>query len=106
MIKFVGLVRKRADVAVEDFRRHWLEVHVPLARRMPGLRRYTVNFIDRERYPNADYDGFSEQWFDSREALDQALSSSVADEIAQDHPSWVASVTPVVVEQHPILDEG
>lgn len=103
MIKLVGLVAKHPDLSIDDFRRHWLEVHVPIARRMPGVHRYTVNFVDRSEFPEAAYDGFSEQWFDSREALDHALSSSVADEVAHDHPSWIKDVTPVVVEEHSVI---
>jgi hypothetical protein len=38
------------------------------------MRPPCLNLIDREQYPTAVYDGFSEPWFDSREALDEASS--------------------------------
>lgn len=37
---FLALYEKPADP--EAFDRHYREVHIPLGRRLPGLRRYTV----------------------------------------------------------------
>jgi uncharacterized protein (TIGR02118 family) len=37
---FLALYEKPADP--ESFDRHYREVHIPLGRRLPGLRRYTV----------------------------------------------------------------
>jgi uncharacterized protein (TIGR02118 family) len=104
MIKLVGLIRKRSGLTTEQFRAHWLEVHAPLARQFPGLRRYTVNFIDREATPNAAYDGFSELWFDSAEALDAALASPIGAAIAEDIPKFMDELVRVIVEEHPIVE--
>jgi uncharacterized protein (TIGR02118 family) len=104
MIKLVGLIRKRADLTTAQFRAHWLEVHAPLARQFPGLRRYAVNFIDRDATPNAAYDGFSELWFDSAAALDAALTSPIGEAIAQDIPKFMDELVRVIVEEHPIVE--
>jgi uncharacterized protein (TIGR02118 family) len=104
MVKLVGLIRKRGDLTTEQFRAHWLEIHAPLARQLPGLRRYTVNFIDREASPNAVYDGFSELWFDSTEALDAALASPIGEAIAADIPKFMDELVRVIVEEHPIVE--
>ncbi|SOD86033.1 EthD family reductase [Streptomyces sp. Ag109_G2-15] len=39
-VRFLALYERPADP--EAFDRHYREIHVPLARRLPGLRRYTV----------------------------------------------------------------
>ena len=104
MVKLVGLIRKRSDLTTEQFRAHWLEVHAPLARQFPGLRRYSVNFIDREANPNAVYDGFSELWFDSAEALDVALAGHIGEAIAADIPKFMDELVRVIVEEHPIVE--
>ncbi|GAA4215073.1 EthD family reductase [Actinocatenispora rupis] len=39
-VRFVAVYETPADPAAFD--RHYREVHVPLARRLPGLRRYTL----------------------------------------------------------------
>jgi uncharacterized protein (TIGR02118 family) len=41
MVRFLVLYPQPTDV--EAFERHYFEVHVPLAMRLPGLRRYTVS---------------------------------------------------------------
>lgn len=38
--RFLALYEKPADPAAFD--RHYREIHIPLARRLPGLRRYAV----------------------------------------------------------------
>ena len=104
MVKLVGLIRKRSDLTTEQFRAHWLEVHAPLARQFPGLRRYAVNFIDREATPGAAYDGFSELWFDSAEALEAALASPIGEAIATDIPKFMDELVRAIVEEHPIVE--
>ncbi|MFJ9868300.1 EthD family reductase [Streptomyces sp. NPDC101165] len=39
-VRFLALYERPADP--EAFERHYREVHIPLARRLSGLRRYTV----------------------------------------------------------------
>lgn len=39
-VRFLALYERPADP--EAFDRHYREVHIPLARRLPGLRRYVV----------------------------------------------------------------
>jgi len=103
MVKLVGLIRKRADLTPDAFRSHWLETHTKLASRLPGLRRYTVNLIDREQFPNSAYDGFSELWFESRESLDEALSGPVASAITADIPLFIGELVRVVVDEREIV---
>ncbi len=105
MVKLVGLIRKRAGLSTAEFRKHWLDVHAPLARQFPGLRRYTVNFIDRETEPGAAYDGFSELWFDSQEALEAAFASPIGTAIAADIPKFMDELVRVTVDEHTIVVE-
>lgn len=103
MVKLVGLIRKRPDLSFEDFRRHWLGTHARLAKQLPGLRRYCINIIDRALNPASAYDGFSELWFDSQEALDMAFTAPHVDALAADIPRFIGELTRVVVEEHEIL---
>src|SRR3712207_7926096 len=45
MITRMGILKRRPDLTPEQFRKHWLEVHGPLAARLPGLRRYHQNHV-------------------------------------------------------------
>ena len=49
MIKSIGLLTRKEGLTHEDFVRHWLEVHAPLAHAVPGVRRYVQSHIVAER---------------------------------------------------------
>ena len=38
MIKSVGLLTRKAGLSHEDFVKHWLEVHAPLAHAVPQIK--------------------------------------------------------------------
>ena len=48
MIKRVTLLTRKAGMTREQFTRHWLDVHAPLAHAVPGLRRYVQSHIIEE----------------------------------------------------------
>ena len=49
MIKSISLLTRKAGLSHEEFVKHWLEVHAPLAHAVPGLRRYVQSHIVGER---------------------------------------------------------
>ena len=81
MIKLVFVIRRREELAPEEFHRYWLEEHGPLARRLLeplGARRYvqTHTFdtdlntaLAASRGTAEAYDGLAEVWWDSLDAL-------------------------------------
>ena len=87
MIKLVYCIRKRDDIPAQEFHRYWLEEHGPLVKSVAddiGARRYVqshtvlpeINAAMVEGRGLAEpYDGITEVWWESREALDQGLSS-------------------------------
>lgn len=105
MVKLAGLIRKREDLSPGEFRAHWLGTHAALAARLPSLRRYTINVIDRQKYPDAVYDGFSELWFDSGEALVAAFSGPAGRAIEEDIPRFIGQLVRVVVEEREIIPQ-
>jgi uncharacterized protein (TIGR02118 family) len=103
MIKRIGLVRRKATLSHEQFVHHWLNTHAALCVKLPGMRRYCINLIERQKYPKLDYDGFSELWFDSEEALNAALKSPAGVTLLADLPNFTDEIYPVVVSEHPKL---
>lgn len=82
VVRFLVLYRRPTDR--EAFERHYFDVHVPLAKRLPGLRRYVVS-----RNPSLirGEEGFflvAELDWDDMESLRQDFSSPLGREIAQD----------------------
>jgi len=49
MIKSLSLLTRRPEFSHEQFVKHWLEIHGPLALVVPGLRRYVQSHIIDER---------------------------------------------------------
>jgi len=103
MIKRIGLIRRKASLTREQFESHWLGTHAELGRKLPGLKRYCVNLIDRERFAELGFDGFSELWFESEAALNAALASPEGVTLLADLPNFTENIYPIVVTEHPML---
>lgn len=76
-IKLMFLARRRPGLTVEEFQRHWLDVHAPLVDSTPGLVRYVQCHVTPDSYgarPPA-WDGVAELCFADRAALGDALGS-------------------------------
>jgi len=88
VIRLTFLLRKKPELSAAEFYRYWLEDHGPLvashAARLNALRYVQVHTIDdpaNEAMAKARggmepvYDGVAELWFESRDALADALTS-------------------------------
>ncbi len=67
---------RRAELSPAQFRRYLEDVHGPLARKLPGLKKYMQN------HPCADpkrrappWDAIVELYFDNRDAMENAWAS-------------------------------
>lgn len=45
--KRLGILRKKEGMPYDAFKLHWLEVHAALCVKLPGMRRYAVNWAVR-----------------------------------------------------------
>ena len=102
-IKRIGLLRRKEGMTDQQFLDHWLNVHAQLGKELPKLRRYAVNFIDRKRFPQFAWDGFSELWFDSEEDLVAAYNSPEGRTLMEDVPNFTAEIAPCVAVEHPVV---
>lgn len=110
MIVRMGLLTRRPDVSPAEFRRHWREVHGPLAARLPGLRRYHQNHVVDDRQLAIDHargpwsiDGISELWFDSEDQMTRALSSGEYKSVARDHQLFVGPTALITAVQNVVV---
>jgi uncharacterized protein (TIGR02118 family) len=72
MVKAIWFFHRKPGTTPAQFRRHWLEVHGPLAMKHIGnLRRYIQNHTVDEEYADGepDLDGLVEAWVDDGAAL-------------------------------------
>ena len=109
MIKSVGLLTRKDGLTREDFVKHWLEVHAPLAHAVPGVRRYVQSHIVGERsradIPTTDVeiDGIAELWYDNRAAMERANASAEAKRLHADGALFIGRIKSFVVEENVII---
>lgn len=73
MVKLVALYKKPADVAA--FEQHYTEVHTPLVKQMPGLRKLEVSRMFGSPAGEAKFYLMAEMYFDDKDAMFAALQS-------------------------------
>mgnify|MGYP001079773169 FL=1 len=73
MVKLVAIYRKPEDP--QAFDKHYFEVHAPLAEKMPGLIKLEVNKVYGAPGGESDLYLIANMYFESKEALLEALSS-------------------------------
>ncbi len=76
MLKFMVVLYRKPDLSQENFRRHLREIHGPLARRLPGLRKYVQNYVcDDPKRKHPGWDAIVELYFDNWDTMEQAWAS-------------------------------
>lgn len=109
MIKSISLLTRRPELTHEEFVRHWVEVHAPLAHAVPRLRRYVQSHILAERtrpdIPTlpVEIDGIAELWYDSPEDLRVAMASPEAKILHDDGATFIGSIKTFTVEERTIV---
>ena len=80
MIKLIALLKRKPGMTREQFARRWLDEHIKISSRMPGLRGYRVN-IATPRQPEGTeepiYDGTAELWWGSIDDMEAAFASDI-----------------------------
>ena len=111
MIKRISILTRRPEYSPDTFRKHWLEVHGPLAQKVPGIRRYIQNHITESvHHPDLpassqQIDGIVEMWFDDRDAMETALTSPEAKAMFNDGTLFIETVTSFVVDPKVVIGD-
>jgi uncharacterized protein (TIGR02118 family) len=105
----MGLLKKKADLDMEVFRRHWYGIHADLAGRLAGLRAYIQNRVVDHRQRGTDlprgreeYDGFSQLWFDSIEAM-RAAVAGLGQSLSADEVRFLGDLRIVILHQYEVM---
>jgi uncharacterized protein (TIGR02118 family) len=109
MIKSISLLTRRPELSHDEFVRHWVEIHAPLAHAVPGVRRYVQNHIEGERrradIPTTEIavDGIAELWYDDRAAMDRGNASAEAKRLHDDGALFIGGIKSFIVEEKIII---
>ena len=109
MIKRVSLLTRKAGLSHEQFVKHWLEIHAPLAHAVPGIRRYVQSHIlEEQKRPDipstdVDVDGIAELWYDDRETMTRSLASPESKTLQADGALFIGRIKTFTVEEKVII---
>lgn len=110
MIVRIGILRKKEVLTTEAFRKHWIEVHGPMAAKIPGLRRYQQNHVVDSvqlgvNYPRSPQiiDGFSQLWFDDLSSMQSSITPDITKMLAEDEDRFIGNLHLVFVMQNVVM---
>lgn len=92
MIRFLVLYKQ--PNSVEEFERHYREVHIPLAMKIPGLQRYSVSRNIRTVRGDETYYLIAELEWDDRGALERGFQSPEGRATAADVNDHLSRLSP------------
>jgi uncharacterized protein (TIGR02118 family) len=111
VIKTLSLLTRKRGMTHQQFVTHWVEIHAPLARAVPGLRRYVQSHIleepTRPDIPTTeiDVDGVAELWYEDLAALVRAHASPEAKALFADGALFIGRIKTFIVEEKVIIGD-
>jgi uncharacterized protein (TIGR02118 family) len=90
MVKLIALYKVPKNT--EEFDRHYKEVHTPLVKNMPGLRKLEVAKITGAPIGEPKHYLIAEMYFDSHDALNAAMASPEGKAAARDLMSFAGDI--------------
>ena len=108
-IKRASLLQRKPEISHEEFVRHWVEIHAPMAHGIPGIGRYTLTIIKntsaRKGMPSYDIqvDGIAEQWFRSQADYEAYLNSPLTKRLRDDGATFIGRQIDFLAEEKVII---
>ena len=90
MVKLIALYKKPADVSA--FESHYREIHVPLAKKMPGLKRIELSHMTGSPGGEPKFYMMAELYFDDSAGMMAALGSAEGKAAAKDVMSFAGDL--------------
>jgi uncharacterized protein (TIGR02118 family) len=108
-IKRASLLARKPGMSHEDFVKHWVEIHAPMARACPGIGRYTLTIINssstrKDVAPfDIQVDGIAELWFKDKAAFDAYSTSPATKRLRDDGATFIGREIDFVAEEKVII---
>ena len=90
MIKLVALYRKPTDP--QNFDDHYFRIHLPLVKKIPGLKKTEITRISGAPMGETKYHLMAEMYYDSLDAMNAANASPEGKAAARDMMNFAADV--------------
>jgi uncharacterized protein (TIGR02118 family) len=109
MIKSLSLLTRKDGLSHEAFMHHWVNVHAPLVRAVPEVRRYVLSLIgaqpDRTDVPtlDIDVDCIAELWYDDVAAMERAAGSPAMQRVRADGAEFLGRIKTFITEEQVVI---
>lgn len=105
--KIIEIVHRKQGMSVEDYQRHWREVHGPLGATIPAVRRYIQNHPRMSAYANGRQpvcDGYAMVWFRSMADMRSSPETDEYRRTMEDEPNFIdhGKLDFVITKEHVI----
>jgi uncharacterized protein (TIGR02118 family) len=106
-----GLIKNRDGVREEVFADHWLNVHGPLARQVPGMIAYSQNHIVERYHPIETpelhrVDGLSQLYFPDVSTMAKSMETPEQRACVEDIKGFLSEVTIVIQRRGEVVNLG
>lgn len=106
-VKNIEFVKRRPDLTVEAFQKHWREVHGPLGASIPPVLRYVQCHTRAAAYRDGAtpvFDGLALTWFESVDTMRQSAQTPEYAATRADEPNFVAGELEfIITTEHAIV---
>jgi uncharacterized protein (TIGR02118 family) len=109
MIKRASLLARKQGISHEEFVKHWVDVHAPMARACPGISRYSLTIVKSSstRKDVAAFeiqvDGIAELWFEDQAAFDLYQNSPATKRLRDDGATFIGREIDFVTEEKVVI---
>jgi|Laugresbdmm110sn_1035088.scaffolds.fasta_scaffold55783_3 uncharacterized protein (TIGR02118 family) len=89
MLKFVAMWNIAPGVTTGDFEDWYNRIHIPDAKKIPGLIAYTTNKVNPHKSAASQYYRMAELCFDSLDSAEKAMESPQWQHAFNDAKAWI-----------------
>jgi len=110
MVKLIALLKRKAGMSREEFKRRWLIDHTKLSSQLPDCREYRIN-IALDHQPDGDgveplYDGTAELWWDNVASMERCFSTEIAGIAGRDADAFCDIRIHIFTEEYSVISGG
>ena len=109
LIKRASLLQRKPGISHDEFVKHWVEIHAPMARACPGIGRYTLTIVKSAstRKDVAPYeirvDGIAELWFKNQADFEAYSTSPATQRLRDDGATFIGREIDFITEERVII---
>lgn len=104
MHRVLFAIHRKPELSYEEFLAHYRDVHLPIAKRLPTLRRYEIFPVQPSDDAHAP-DAFALMVFDSAEEFERLLASPEMAEAVEDNTTFIDRFEAYTVDHLPVVTD-